>query len=232
VAYRFGQSLMNSQSERDHNSKNDENSWRTKAIVAIPMAGIIVAAALVLAPLFFTGSSYEQAMAQLNNTTPSGVTGSTSSDGGDNATTIGGGDVQFSACATTQTGGAFHEGVTVGGTSAFDEYDADAEGESGAATTGTTNATSTTTAGGLGNQSTLDLRDYIEEACIALQVGDSQGALMYLDMALNALGGDGTQGNVTSTPSGIPNGTTTGSDGGTTPGGSAITTITTSGGVI
>ena len=197
------------------------------------MAWIIVAAALVLAPLSFTASSYQQAMAQLNNTIPSGVTGSTSSDGGDNATTISGGDVQFSACATTQTGGAFHEGVTVGGTTALDEYDADAEAESGGATTaGTTNATSTTTAGGLGNQSTLDLRDYIEEACIALQVGDSQGALMYLDMALNALGGDGTQGNVTSTPSGIPNGTTTGSDGGTTPGGSAITTITTSGGVI
>jgi hypothetical protein len=220
----FRPSLMNPQSERDHNNKNDENSRRTKAIAAIPMAGIIVAAALVSAPLFFMGSSYLQAMAQLNNTTPSGVTGSTSSDGGDNVTTIGGGDVQFSTCDTTQRGGVFDEGVTVGGTSAFDDYDADSEGESGAATAGTTNATSTTTAGGLGNQSTSDVRDYIEEACIALQVGDSQGALMFLDMALNALDGDGTQGNLTSTTSGITNGTTTGGDGRTTPGGSAITT--------
>ena len=221
----FRPSLMNPQSERDHNNKNDENSRRIKAIAAIPMAGIIVAAVLVSAPLFFMGSSsYPQAMAQLNNTTPSGVTGSTSSDGGDNVTTIGGGDVQFSTCDTTQRGGVFDEGVTVGGTSAFDDYDADSEGESGAATAGTTNATSTTTARGLGNQSTSDVRDYIEEACIALQVGDSQGALMFLDMALNALGGDGTQGNLTSTTSGIINGTTTGGDGRTTPGGSAITT--------
>jgi hypothetical protein len=215
---------MNPQSERDHNNKNDENSRRTNAIAAIPMAGIIVAAVLVSAPLFFMGSSYQQTMAQINITTGSGVTGSTSSDGGDNLTTIGGGDVQFSTCATIQTGGAFDEGVTVGRTSAFDDYDAYSEGESGAATAGTTNATSIMTAGRLGNQSTSDVRDHIEEACIALQVGDSQGALMFLDMALNALGGNGPQGNVTSTTSGITNGTTTGGDGRTTPGGSAITT--------
>jgi hypothetical protein len=156
-------------------------------------------------PFFFIGSSsnYPQAIAQQNNTmTPSDVNGSTSAGGGNNATTIGGSNVQPSACAETQTGGTFDEGVTVGGTSAADDYDADSEGEDSAATTGTTNAASTTIpeVGG-GNESTAGLRDFIEEACIALQVDDRQGALMYLDMALNALGGDGTQGNITSTPS-------------------------------
>ena len=222
---------MNPQSKRDYNNKNDDsNSRRTKAIAtAIPIAGIIVGAALVSGPFFFIGSSssYPRAMAQQNNTmTPSDVNGSTSAGEGNNATTIGGSNVQSSACAQTQTGGTFDEGVTVGGTSAADDYDADSEGEDSAATTGTTNATSTPTAEvGGGNQSTAELRDFIEEACIALQVDDRQGALMYLDMTLNALGDDVTQGNITSTSSGIANGTTAiGDDGGTTPGGSASTT--------
>jgi hypothetical protein len=105
------------------------------------------------------------------------------------------GDVQ-SACAPTQTGGGtFDDGVSVGGTSAYDDYDADVEGGDSITTTGTTtNATSTTTTGGGGNQSTSEVRDNIQEACIALQVGDTQGALMFLDMALSALGDDGTQG--------------------------------------
>jgi hypothetical protein len=157
------------------------------------MAGIIVTAALLSGLLSISGGSYPQAMAQQNNkTTPSDVNGSTSAGGGDSATTIGGSNVQSSACAETHTGGTFDKGVTVGGTGAADDYDADSEGEDSAATTSTTNVTSTSTA---------ELRDFIEEACIALQVDDRQGALMYLDMALNALGGDGTQGNITSTPS-------------------------------
>jgi hypothetical protein len=205
---------MNPQSERDYDNNNDESiSRRAKAIAtAIPMAGIIVAAALVSGPFFFIGSSYPQAMAQQNNTmTPSELNGSTSADGDNNSTTIGGrnSNVQSSACAEIQTGGTFDEGVTVGGTSAADDYDADSEGEDNADTTGTTDATSITTAEGGGNQPTADLRDFIEEACIALQVDDRQGALMYLDMALNALGGDSTQGGIINTPSGITNGTTT-----------------------
>ena len=205
---------MNPQSERDYDNNNDDNnSRRAKAIAtAIPMAGIIVTAALVSGPFFFIASSYPQAMAQQNNTMmPSELNGSTSAGGDNNATTIGGSNVQSSACAEIQTGGTFDEGITVGGTSAADDYDADSEGEDNALTTGTTDATSTTTtaeAGG-GNQPTADLRDFIEEACIALQVDDRQGALMYLDMALNALGGDSTQGSISNTPSGITNGTIT-----------------------
>ena len=105
------------------------------------------------------------------------------------------GDVQ-SSCAPTQTGGGggtFDDGVSVGGTSAYDDYDADVEGGDSITTTGTTtNTTSTTTTGGGGNQSTSEVRDHIQEACIALQVGDTQGALMFLDMALSALGDGGT----------------------------------------
>ncbi|HKG30571.1 MAG TPA: hypothetical protein VKA91_04815, partial [Nitrososphaeraceae archaeon] len=65
--------------------------------------------------------------------------------------------------------------------------------------TGGGNATSTTggnatTAGGGGggaNQSTSDVRMNIEQARMALQNNDTQGAMMYLDMALSALGGGG-----------------------------------------
>lgn len=138
------------------------------------------------------------------------------------------GDVQ-SACAPIQTGGGgtFDDGVSVGGTSAYDDYDADVEGGDSITTTGTTtNATSTTTTGGRGNQSTSEVRDHIQEACIALQVGDTQGALMFLDMALSALGDGGTQGggNMTNTPAGLTDGTTAGGGGRTTPDGGANTT--------
>jgi hypothetical protein len=203
---------MNPRSERDYDNNNDDsNSRRAKAIAtAIPMAWIIVAAALVSGPFFFIASSYPQAMAQQNNTmTSSELNGSTSAGGDNNSTTIGGSNVQSSACAEIQTGGTFDEGITVGGTSAADDYDADSEGEDNAVMTGTTDVTTTTAEAGGGNQPTADLRDFIEEACIALQVDDRQGALMYLDMALNALGGDSTQGSITNTPSGITNGTTT-----------------------
>jgi hypothetical protein len=75
------------------------------------------------------------------------------------------------------------------------------------------NATSLTAEGG-GNQSTSEVRDYIEEACLALQVGDTQGALMQLNLALSELGG-GTQGNMTNTTSVLTGGTTAGEGGGT-----------------
>jgi hypothetical protein len=94
---------------------------------------------------------------------------------GGNATTTaatGGRSAQSSsACAPTQTGG-------------------------GGATTGNN---ATTAAGAAeGNQSTTsEVGMHIEQACMALQVGDSQGALMQLNLALNALEDGGTQGNTT-----------------------------------
>ena len=222
---------MNQRSERDHNTKNCGSDRRSKSIAAMPMAGIIIAAALVSVPLlFFMTSRYPQAMAQQNNTMPSGVNGSTSTGEGNNTATVWVGDVQTSACAAIQTGGTFNEGVTVGGTSAFDVYDADSEGNGSVTTTttDTTNAGSTATARG-GSQLTSDVRDYIEEACIALQVGDSEGAMMYMDMALSALSGNDILGNLAIPPSEITNGTTTGGDGVTTPAGSSAGTLSGSG---
>jgi hypothetical protein len=98
----------------------------------------------------------------------------------------GAGDAEPTACAPLQTGGGGQNATTT-------------TGGGGSATTDM-NTTSTTTVGG-GNQSTSIVRDFIEEACIALQVGDTQGALMQLNSALGELGG-GTQGNNTNTTSG------------------------------
>jgi hypothetical protein len=119
-----------------------------------------------------------------------------------NNTTTGqpGGGPESSACAPTQTGG--------GG---------------GGGQNGTTNATTTTTMGGGGadattgnatttlgggSLSTSEVRDYIEQACIALEVGDTEGAMMQLNLALGELGGN-IQDNTTSTAGGITGGTTT-----------------------
>jgi hypothetical protein len=143
-----------------HSGTNDNNIRRTKATAAIPMAGAIVTAALLLSGLSLI-TSYQPVMAQQNMT---GGGNATSTTGG-NATTAGGG------------GGA--------------------------------------------NQSTSDVRMNIEQARMALQNNDTQGARMYLDMALSALDG-GTQSNMTNatTTGGTTNATTGGAtDGGATDGG-------------
>ncbi len=157
---------MNPDSRTD--DKGDNNR-RTKAIAAIPMAGILVATAL----LSFIGSSYQSALSQqdLTGTTittiPTNTTTTTT-----NATM--GGTGQSSACAPTQTGGGGIAGDTI-------------TGGGGDATTGTTNATSTATTAGEGgvNQSrTSEVRLHIEEACMALQNNDMQGAGIQLNLVL------------------------------------------------
>jgi hypothetical protein len=63
----------------------------------------------------------------------------------------------------------------------------------GGGTTGgnaTTAGGNATTAGG--NQTTSEVRLHLEEARTALQNDDTEGALMHLDLALNALGGNMT----------------------------------------
>jgi hypothetical protein len=138
-----------------HSGTNDNNIRRTKATAAIPMAGAIVTAALLLSGLSLI-TSYQPVIAQQNMT------------GGGNATSTTGGN------ATTAGGG-----------------------------------------GGGANQSTSDVRMNIEQARMALQNNDTQGARMYLDMALSALGG-GTQSNMTNatTAGGTTNATTGGATGG------------------
>jgi hypothetical protein len=78
------------------------------------------------------------------------------------------------------------------------------------ATTGM-NATNTTTTSAGGNQSTTEVRSLIEQARATLQNNDIQGALMNLNLALDALepAGDGEQSNMTATQNEITDGTTT-----------------------
>jgi hypothetical protein len=175
-----------------HSGMNDNNNRRTKATAAIPMAGAIVTAALLLSGLSLI-VNYQPVMAQENVT--GGVEGGATSGTTDNATSTMGGAAQ-------------------GGNA--------------------------TTAGGGANQSTSDVRMNIEQARMALQNNDTQGARMYLDMALSALGGGGaTQANMTNmtnattTAGGPANATTGGTEGGATTGGTeggATTGGNTSGG--
>jgi len=95
---------------------------------------------------------------------------------------------QSSACTPTSAGGIFDEGVTVGGTSAFDDYDADTEGDGNSAITSTSGINSTTIGEEGRNQSLSEARQHIEQACLILNSGDIEGALMQLDLALDALG--------------------------------------------
>jgi plastocyanin len=157
------------------NRIDESNNTRTKAIIAIPMAGIIIVAAAVLSGLLSIISSYQQpAIAQQN------MTGTNAT-----STTTGGGGAQSSACASTGGGGGAQNATT----------NATTTGGGGA-----TNASSTT--GGGGNQSTTsEVRMHIEEACMAAQNGDMQGVLLHLNLALNVLEA-GTQGNMTTTAGG------------------------------
>jgi hypothetical protein len=180
---------------KSHSGIDDNSSRKTKATAAIPVAGgIIVAAVLLLGLLTLISSSYQQpAMAQLQNITG---TNGTATDGGTITTSAG-----HSACTPTQTGRA------VGGTNAT----------SGSNTTRSTtdmNITDTTGGGGGGNQSTTSqLRLLIEEACMAAQSNDTLGILMQLNLVLNALEGAGTQGNTNTAISAADlDATTTGGD--------------------
>ena len=142
-----------------------DDNQKAKATAAIPMAGAIVIAALLLSGLSLISSYQQPVIAQQN------VTG-------------GGG-------GAAQGGNATNATTTAGGAAAG------------------------------GNQSTSEVRMNIEQARMTLQNNDTQGAMMYLDMALNALGGNGTasaQGNTTanSTIAGS-NAITTGSQNGIPP---------------
>jgi hypothetical protein len=140
------------------------------------MAGIVVAAALLSGLSLI--NSYQPAIAQQNMTSNATATATT------NATTTGGGTIAQSACAPTQTGGGASQNATTTNSRTTG-------GGSANATTGnTTTATNaTTSAVGVGNQSTSEVREHIEAACMAAQNGDTQGVLMQLNLALNELGG-------------------------------------------
>ena len=121
-----------------HSGIDVNNNRRTKAIAAaIPIAGIVIAAALLSGLSLI--NSYQPAIAQQQNMT--GAAGGNATTAGGNATTAGGN-------ATTGAAG--------------------------------------------GNQS--EVRFHIEEARTAIEDDDDEAALMHLDLALNALGGNMTAG--------------------------------------
>ena len=101
-------------------------------------------------------------------------------------------------------------------------------GTTGGATTNDTATTTmgggnTTTGGAGGNDSMSQVRMHLEEARTAIQNNDTQGALMHLDLAINAMGGASPiQGNLTGTEGGTTGGNMTtggaGTEGGTTGG--------------
>jgi hypothetical protein len=160
---------MNPHSGIDDNNKKD----RTKAMAAaIPIAGMIVAAALLSGISLIT--SYQPAIAQQNMT--AGGNATTTSP-----TTGGGGNATGSACAPTQTGGGGGAGGQNATTTATN-----------ATTGGGTNATTTGTTTGNATTTTASPVQLIEQACIAAQNNDTQGVLMNLNLALNALGGNMT----------------------------------------
>ena len=99
-----------------------------------------------------------------------------------------GGGAESSPCTPTEIGGASAQNATT----------------TNATTTASGNSTTiVNNTGMLGGEavspSSSQIRDHIEQACIALEVGDTEGALMQLNFALDELGGgsDDTQGNNT-----------------------------------
>src|SRR5215204_4930351 len=164
---------MNPRSVKTNNNKDR----KAKAIAAtIPIAGIVVAAA------FLSGlsliNSYQPAIAQ--NMTGNATTTTT-------PPTTGGGSAQ-SACAPTTTGGGGQNATTNATTTAATTGGGSANATAGNATT----ATNATSAIGGGIPSASEVREHIEEACMAAQGNDTEGVLLHLNLALNALGGNMT----------------------------------------
>ena len=79
-------------------------------------------------------------------------------------------------------------------------------GENATTTTGAMGGNATTTTGAMGGNATgaavgnqAEVMMHLEEVRTALQNNDVQGAMIHLDLAMNLLGGGGTQSNMTST---------------------------------
>jgi hypothetical protein len=172
-AIAFTLSSMNPHSGTGDNCKNDKNkSERTKAIAAIPIAGVIFAAAILSGLLSFAGNSYLPAEAQQNTMGTSNQTSGAFSTSSSTST-----------CATTQAGSSGN------GTGQHQQSGMNGTTTGGSGGSMGTNSTGSSSGDSGGTQSPTQL---IEQACVALQAGDIQGAMMQLDLALSQLG-SGTQ---------------------------------------
>jgi hypothetical protein len=161
----------------DKKRDKDNSNKAAKAISGIPLAGIVFAIALLISGLSIVGS-YHSVLAQQYMT-----------EEGARPTGVGG---TTDNATTTTMGGAAAQGlcppVCIGN----------------ATTTGAAGGNATTTAGGV---NLSEVRLHLEEVRTALQNNDVQGAMTHLDLAMNLLGGGGTQGNMTSTTAGSTNST-------------------------
>jgi hypothetical protein len=158
---------MNPHSGIADNNNNKKNNTRSKAIAvaAIAMAGIIFAAALVSGLSLF--STYTPpAIAQQQNSTGTSVT----TAGGES-----GGSPESSPCVPTRTGGTGGEITTSRGDNAT--------------TIGTTNSTgNNATVGEAESQPpTLSVISRIEQACKAIQAGNTEDALYQLESVIREL---------------------------------------------
>jgi hypothetical protein len=143
---------------------NNNNIRKTKAIPAIPMATIIVTAAIMSGLLVsFMGNSYQPAIAQTDNAT------TTATDGG-----------QF-PCAPAQTLG----GGGAGGQNTSTTTATTTTTTMGGAATTDMNTTSSIT--DEGDQAIGELAIHIQEACLAAHNNDIPGVLLHLNLALDAL---------------------------------------------
>jgi hypothetical protein len=118
----------------------------------------ILVAAALVSALYLVGSYQQPVIAQQQQ--QQNITGGLEASTGNQASSV---------TTSNGTNTTISAGVTEGGNA--------------------TNATTTTGAGGVplgGNQS--EIRVQLEEALMALQNNDTEGALMHLDLALNALG--------------------------------------------
>jgi hypothetical protein len=191
----FRRSLMNPHRGIDNNNNNKVRS-KAIAVAAIAMAGIIFAASVVSGLSLF--STYTQpAIAQQQNST--GTSGTT--ERGES-----GGSPESSPCAPTRTGGE----ITT-------------SREDNATTIGTNSTGNNATAGEAESQPpTLSAIGRIEQACRAIQAGNTEDALYQLESAIRELRGN-MQGNTTTTsgnPTETTENTTTGGE--TTTGGGTV----------
>jgi hypothetical protein len=187
--------MSNSNNNNNNNNDGDEREERRKASFALAHTSSTYILALSLlaaggfAVIISTVTPMTAAIAQELDTTGQP-----------------GGGLEYSACTPTQIGG---DG---GGGSQNTTSNVTTMGGGGDANA-TAGNTTTTAGGGIGvvSTSTSEVIDFIEQACIALEVGDTEGALIQLNQALDELrgGGGGTQGNTTDTQSEITGGTAT-----------------------
>jgi hypothetical protein len=165
------------------------NKWSIPAALALTLLSVSMASLMTIAIPHNTNAqeSPEGSEAQQGGEK---VPGALQADTGiaslDNTTTEQpGGGAESSPCTPAQTGGAGVQNSTTNATITTTTISG-----TGSLTNNNNNNNSTTLGAVETNPSISQVRDHIEQACIALEVGDIQGALGQLNFALGELGDD------------------------------------------